>query len=146
MVAAIFNLKIDPGTLKLVIWCAVAGVVLCLVIAFLNKALAGSIITALLNEESLSPDTAKSLTELNVAENSSAFWFLRHSSSVQRIVKIPEGELYKTLSPESKLYIDPEMKPRAEQQYVLKKYEIVAVVVGVIVVIGIGAIANALLL
>ncbi len=142
-----FELRNPFISLELIVWSLFAGFIIAALMAIYNKRLIGGFVKQILREECLSPETAKTVTELGYGTD----WFIKNAlrtDTVLRrfVVRIdkekPEGEDSETAeSPENagknkkaprspkhdvidfetaKFYIPEELKYRADVRYASK--------------------------
>jgi len=130
---------LDTEKFKWVMWCIILGIVLSWVVTFYNKKICGAVTNKLLATEAFSPETAKTLSEIGVSINSQSAKLLKRSDAMKKIVKY-EGEL----SESTPLYIPEEMKKRAEVQYGETGKELITMIVGLFVLLAVGAIVTAI--
>ena len=129
---------LDTEKFKWVMWCVILGIVLSWIVTFYNKKICGAITNKLLALEAFSPETAKTLNEISVSINSQSAKLLKRSEPLKRIVKY-EGELNEN----TPLYISEDMKKRAEMQYGETGKELITMIIGLFVLLAVGAIITA---
>ena len=132
----IAGISINIQNVKTTVWCVVAGVIISLFITFFNKSVIGALVRALIDSDAFSPENAKTPSELGIRKNSPVYSSLKRSESLRKIIKTADP----TAAPDenTKVYIDPEQKTRAEEQYLMRPHEGLAMIIGAVVAIAIG--------
>ena len=129
---------LDTEKFKWVMWCVILGIVLSWIVTFYNKKICGAITNKLLALEAFSPETSKTLADIGVSIKSQSAKVLKSSEPLKRIVKY-EGELNEN----TPLYISEDMKKRAEMQYGETGKELITMIIGLFVLLAVGAIITA---
>ncbi|MCQ2752375.1 MAG: hypothetical protein MJ189_04700 [Coriobacteriales bacterium] len=136
-------LGLSQQDLKTLMWCVIAGICIALFVTFINKAVTGSIVKALFDNEAFDDYSAKSPKELGYLENSMAYISFKKSEIIKKIIAFSyENPDATEITLETKLYIKLEAKKRAQEQFVLKKDEIITIFVGIFAALAIGFIVT----
>ena len=143
-------------SLDLIVWALFAGFVLASLLALYNKRIIGGFVKAMLRDECLSPETAKTVTELGYGSD----WFIKNAlrtDTVLRrfVVRIdkdadgadsseqPKGEKKKRPPKHdaidfttARFYIPEELKYKADVRYASRGTNIITFVIGVAALIA----------
>ena len=117
-----------PSTKLILIWAMVAGFILAFVAAYYRRRVVGALIRAIREAEANSPETAKTLAELEQDHNVSAVESIRKSDSLRRLVTVCNDESTEDQTSKKKknrviidentrLYIAPDQITRSRIQF-----------------------------
>ena len=109
------NISFDKGdatTVTLLVLGICVGIVLSSLYTLYQRSVPGSLVRALLRAAALSPDSAKTLAELELSKKGLLGFELRHNIVLQKTVQKVEGEESGT-----RYYIPEELKYRAESRF-----------------------------
>jgi len=132
---------IDVGNLKRAMWLIILGMILALVFIYFTKTVNGALVAALIENGVYSPDDAKTLDELGFEKKANVLKMYKKSPSLGKIVGTVEEEADEN----SHFYIREEETKRASEQYGTRGNELLMTVIGVAVLVVIGALVQIIL-
>ena len=102
----------DAATVTLLVIGICVGIVLSSLYTFYQRSVPGSLVRALLRAAALSPDSAKTLAELDLSKKGFLGFELRHNIVLQKTVQKVEAE-----GSDTRYYIPEALKYRAEGRF-----------------------------